>query len=427
MRTPAPAPGATGAPFLAVAAARPFPDGASAAEPVPRGGPRPSGAGNGAISTVTPAPLAPATPGSSAAGAPQLRSWACAGRRSSDGGRARCPRCRGPPGGARPRLPSACWGCQPPRRYRRPSPFPHSAQPGGRPASGPDPGAPDPGGRSDPPASVIRGRVAGGRGGSRRSAPVCPGRFRRRRSILTWGGLARRGRTRFWAGTEPPVRRMRLFLLRTQRGQMVATLSPAVTIFPSWCGAVPWVRCPAREGPGVRYDWPITVLSPVRTHAPASVARDGRGAAGGDELDVVIRPAGLDHIPALWECLRARADNLEAFTARARGKIASGGDCLLIALVGGAVVGYAWAQDYGPHLRDGYRTARFHDLFVVEPLRRHGIGNRKILNSQAVGEAGSGSSIGDGTRAARAGRGQAPHRSPGGRWDRASDPVGSAL
>ncbi len=40
------------------------------------------------------------------------------------------------------------------------------------------------------------------------------------------------------------------------------------------------------------------------------------------------------------------------------------------------LIGYAWAQDYGPHLRAGTRAVRLHDLFVAPPDRRQGTGRR---------------------------------------------------
>ena len=54
---------------------------------------------------------------------------------------------------------------------------------------------------------------------------------------------------------------------------------------------------------------------------------------------------------------------------------------LLGAELEGKLLGYALVQDYGPHLRAGnhYRTARLHDLFVLEPYRRQGIA-RALLN-----------------------------------------------
>ena len=45
-----------------------------------------------------------------------------------------------------------------------------------------------------------------------------------------------------------------------------------------------------------------------------------------------------------------------------------------IAICDDALVGYAWAQNYGAHLRTGDRTARLHDLFVRPERRGHGIG-----------------------------------------------------
>ena len=49
---------------------------------------------------------------------------------------------------------------------------------------------------------------------------------------------------------------------------------------------------------------------------------------------------------------------------------------LLGARAGGVLVGYAAAQDRGPHLRAGdeHRTARLHDLYVLPARRHHGAG-----------------------------------------------------
>ncbi len=54
-------------------------------------------------------------------------------------------------------------------------------------------------------------------------------------------------------------------------------------------------------------------------------------------------------------------------------------DPLWLALVAddcGELIGYAAAQDRGTHLRygDAHRTARLHDLLVVEGRRREGVG-----------------------------------------------------
>ncbi|HEX2033992.1 MAG TPA: GNAT family N-acetyltransferase [Chloroflexota bacterium] len=40
----------------------------------------------------------------------------------------------------------------------------------------------------------------------------------------------------------------------------------------------------------------------------------------------------------------------------------------------GALVGYAWVQDYGPGLRRWWSVARLHDLFTVPRWRQRGVG-----------------------------------------------------
>lgn len=49
---------------------------------------------------------------------------------------------------------------------------------------------------------------------------------------------------------------------------------------------------------------------------------------------------------------------------------------------GTELVGYAAAQDYGPHLRNGdlHRTARLHDLFVLPGVRKQGVG-RELMHA----------------------------------------------
>ncbi len=58
-----------------------------------------------------------------------------------------------------------------------------------------------------------------------------------------------------------------------------------------------------------------------------------------------------------------------------------------VALAGAELVGYAWAQDYGPHLRGGAHTARLHDLYVVPEWRRRGIG-RQLFEAVRIWAAG---------------------------------------
>jgi len=57
---------------------------------------------------------------------------------------------------------------------------------------------------------------------------------------------------------------------------------------------------------------------------------------------------------------------------------------LLGAELEGVLVGYASMQDYGPHLRSGsyHRTVRLHDLFVLEPYRKRGVGKALLEGVQ---------------------------------------------
>lgn len=92
---------------------------------------------------------------------------------------------------------------------------------------------------------------------------------------------------------------------------------------------------------------------------------------------MVVREARADDLPLLWALIEARSDHdYAAFAVRAEDKMRSGDHCIAVAVLGTEVVGYAWAQDYGPHLRDGERTARFHDLIVAEHARHRGIGRQ---------------------------------------------------
>ncbi|MGI8587023.1 MAG: GNAT family N-acetyltransferase [Chloroflexia bacterium] len=86
-------------------------------------------------------------------------------------------------------------------------------------------------------------------------------------------------------------------------------------------------------------------------------------------------------MPALWPLLRAmgKTDAEAAVLARAARLLGDPAHFLPVALSGGLAVGYAWAQDYGPHLRSGDRAARLHDLFVEEDQRRTGAGTLLML------------------------------------------------
>jgi GNAT superfamily N-acetyltransferase len=55
---------------------------------------------------------------------------------------------------------------------------------------------------------------------------------------------------------------------------------------------------------------------------------------------------------------------------------------LLVAVTDGeaSVLGYAWAQDYGSHLRSGKSVARLNDQFVAPTYRRSGTGTRLFVS-----------------------------------------------
>jgi GNAT superfamily N-acetyltransferase len=100
--------------------------------------------------------------------------------------------------------------------------------------------------------------------------------------------------------------------------------------------------------------------------------------------NLVIREVQEQDIPLLWNFLKARSDAEEAlFSERMIQMLRTNDHHIAIALLDSEVVGYAWVQDYGPHLRTGYRTARFHDLIVAENWRRNGIGRRLFESVKA--------------------------------------------
>lgn len=96
---------------------------------------------------------------------------------------------------------------------------------------------------------------------------------------------------------------------------------------------------------------------------------------------VVRRAAGSDW-PELWPLLEAmgKTDTAERVRARFESCCRSDEHMIAVAVVDGAVAGYAWAEDRGAHLRSGWRTVRLHDIFVAPDQRRRGIG-RKLFES----------------------------------------------
>lgn len=95
---------------------------------------------------------------------------------------------------------------------------------------------------------------------------------------------------------------------------------------------------------------------------------------------MLVREAKSADTLLLWKFLKTYADDEHAFSERLNQKIVSEDHHIALAISDGVVVGYAWVQDYGSHIRTGHKTARFHDLIVSENMRRNGIG-RSLFES----------------------------------------------
>lgn len=91
----------------------------------------------------------------------------------------------------------------------------------------------------------------------------------------------------------------------------------------------------------------------------------------------MVRAAILEDWPEIERLLRSigftDGQTPDQLRARLSEAIARPEHILCVAEQDG-LVGYAWAQDFGPHLRSGQSTAKLHDLWVDEPLRGHGVG-----------------------------------------------------
>lgn len=94
----------------------------------------------------------------------------------------------------------------------------------------------------------------------------------------------------------------------------------------------------------------------------------------------VIRRASSEDWSALWPLLR------EMGVRRTQADVHVQFDRILhdrshlLAVVNDEqrLLSYSWVQNYGPHLRAGFCTARMHDLFVRPEYRRRGIGRRLL-------------------------------------------------
>lgn len=93
-----------------------------------------------------------------------------------------------------------------------------------------------------------------------------------------------------------------------------------------------------------------------------------------------VRAATTEDWPSLWPLLRGMGKTTSECEVRERlGRVLPREDHFLPVVVEGdgphsPALGYAWAQDHGPHLRSGKRVARLHDLFVAPEHRRRGVG-----------------------------------------------------
>jgi GNAT superfamily N-acetyltransferase len=89
-----------------------------------------------------------------------------------------------------------------------------------------------------------------------------------------------------------------------------------------------------------------------------------------------IRRATLEDWEQLFPLLRGMGSLDDEQQARNRFEtlIAHRDHYLPVAISAERLVGYGWAQDYGPHLRTGDKRARLHDLFVQPAYRQRRIG-----------------------------------------------------
>lgn len=95
-------------------------------------------------------------------------------------------------------------------------------------------------------------------------------------------------------------------------------------------------------------------------------------------MSAIVRALEISDWPQLWPLLDGMGTHAtEPQIAEGFSHLLADPRWLLLGgeVLGGGLVGYAGAQDYGPHLRAGFvdRTARLHDLFVAEEFRRQGV------------------------------------------------------
>ena len=99
-------------------------------------------------------------------------------------------------------------------------------------------------------------------------------------------------------------------------------------------------------------------------------------------MKINIRPVQDSDWPALWPLLEemGQVDSQQSVKQRAAYILRQPDHLLAVAESDRELVGYAWAQDYGPHLRSGHSIVRMHDLLVISAQRRRGVG-KQLLNA----------------------------------------------
>jgi GNAT superfamily N-acetyltransferase len=97
-------------------------------------------------------------------------------------------------------------------------------------------------------------------------------------------------------------------------------------------------------------------------------------------MAVVVRDAIELDWPELWPLLAAmgKVGPPDGVATRFRLALDAADQLLCVAIRDEHVVGYAWAQDRGAHLRSGRRTVRLNDLFVLPECRRSGVGYERL-------------------------------------------------
>lgn len=106
-----------------------------------------------------------------------------------------------------------------------------------------------------------------------------------------------------------------------------------------------------------------------------------------------VRPAEVSDLESLAPLFDLMGNVEESMLGQRFVRVVSDAQHLVIvAAEGNRPIGYAWAQNYGPHLRSGFSYARLHDLVVEPRFRRRGVG--RVLFEEVV-EWCEGSGVGE--------------------------------